>query len=168
MRPPKVLLWAKPSMEPSNCFEDMASNNYLWVSEKCYHKKGGRHEVNAFTMLASKVDALFQKVDDSNLPLPIVVPLAGCLSKLIYAQCVEFKDIIGMSANSVIHSKTSPSKKPRTSITSTIGHQITLTLIPLTRVGEATPIFPTKNPNLLPHHLSQNHPHPPDFQYQAP
>ena len=117
-------------------------------------------------MLASKVDALFQKVDDSNLSLPVVAPLVGCLSKLIYAQCVEFKDIIGMSANSVIHSKTSPSKKPRTSITSTIDHQITLTLIPLTRVGEATRIFPTKSPNSLPHHLSQNHPHPPDFQYQ--
>jgi len=41
----------------------MTSNNYHWGNERGQRKKGGRHEIDAFTMLASKVDALFQKVD---------------------------------------------------------------------------------------------------------
>ena len=54
---------AKPINEAKQLFEEVASNNYHWASERGLPKRGGRHEVDAFTMLASKVDALFQKVD---------------------------------------------------------------------------------------------------------
>jgi len=56
-------LMAKPINEAKRLFEDMASNNYHWGNERDQLKKGGRHEINAFIMLAGKVDALFQKVD---------------------------------------------------------------------------------------------------------
>jgi len=41
----------------------MTSNNYHWGNDRGRPKKRGRYEIDAFTMLASKVDALFQKVD---------------------------------------------------------------------------------------------------------
>jgi len=41
----------------------MVSNNYCWANEHENPKKGARHEVDAFTMLVSKVDALLKKVD---------------------------------------------------------------------------------------------------------
>jgi len=41
----------------------MASNNDRWATEHVNARKGGRHDVDIFTMLASKVDALFQKED---------------------------------------------------------------------------------------------------------
>ena len=55
---------AKSINEAKQLFEDMASNKYHWGNEWGQSKKGGRHEINAFTTLASKVDALFQKADD--------------------------------------------------------------------------------------------------------
>jgi len=54
---------SKPINEANQLFEDMASNNYRWGNERGQSKKGGGHEIDSFTMLASKVDALFQKVD---------------------------------------------------------------------------------------------------------
>jgi len=56
-------LMSKPINEAKQLFKDMASNNYHWGNEGGQLKKGGRHKIDAFTMLASKVDALFQKVD---------------------------------------------------------------------------------------------------------
>jgi len=45
-------------------FEEMASNNYHWSSERTTPKRGGgRHEVDAVTLLASRVDALAQRLD---------------------------------------------------------------------------------------------------------
>jgi len=52
-------LMAKPINEAKKLFEDMASDNYHWGNERGQPKKGGRHEIDTFTMLASKVDALF-------------------------------------------------------------------------------------------------------------
>ena len=49
--------------EATILLEDMSSNNYHLANEKGNPKKGGRYDVNAFNMLVSKVDALFQKVD---------------------------------------------------------------------------------------------------------
>jgi len=43
--------------------EDMASSNYHWASERGIPKKEGRNAIDAFTMLATKVDALFQKAN---------------------------------------------------------------------------------------------------------
>ena len=41
--------------------EEMASNNYHWLSERTTPKRsGGRYEVDAVTLLASRVDALAQ------------------------------------------------------------------------------------------------------------
>jgi len=54
---------AKPINEAQQLFEDMVSNNYNWGSERGQPNRRGRHEIDAFTMLANKVDALFQKVD---------------------------------------------------------------------------------------------------------
>ena len=53
---------AKPINEAKQLLEDMASNSYHWASEWGHPKRGGQHESDAFTILASKVDALFQKV----------------------------------------------------------------------------------------------------------
>jgi len=54
-------LMGKPINEAEQLFEDMASNNYHWWSERGQPKRGGRHEIDAFTMLASKFNALFKR-----------------------------------------------------------------------------------------------------------
>ena len=53
----------KPINEAKQLLEEMASNNYHWCGEQSNLRIGARLEVNAFTLLASKVDALFQNVD---------------------------------------------------------------------------------------------------------
>jgi len=54
---------AKPINEAKQLFEEMTSNNYHWRSERGQPKRGGRHKIDAFTMLASKVDVRLKKVD---------------------------------------------------------------------------------------------------------
>ena len=49
--------------EDKTLLEEMISNNYNQASERVNSRKGGRHEVDAFIMLAHKVDLLFQNVD---------------------------------------------------------------------------------------------------------
>ena len=49
--------------EAKTSLEDITSNNYHWASKRRNPKKGRRHDVDAFTMLICKVDALLQKVD---------------------------------------------------------------------------------------------------------
>lgn len=52
--------------------EDMASNNYHWSSERAAPKKSSsRYEVDAMTLLTSKVDALAQRLDRVDTPNPI-------------------------------------------------------------------------------------------------
>jgi len=48
----------------------MVSNNYHWGSERGQPKKKERHEIDAFTMLVSKVHVLFLKVNRLQ-PTPI-------------------------------------------------------------------------------------------------
>ena len=49
--------------------EEMASNNYHWASERATLKRGGgRHEVDAVTFLASRVDTLAQRLDQVATP----------------------------------------------------------------------------------------------------
>ena len=44
--------------------EEMASNNYHLLSERAIPKRGsGKHEVDAVTLLASRVDALAQRLE---------------------------------------------------------------------------------------------------------
>ena len=43
--------------------QDITSNNYHWASERGQPKQGGGHEIGAFAMLVSKVDALSQKLN---------------------------------------------------------------------------------------------------------
>jgi len=44
--------------------EEMASNNYHWASESAApNRGGGRHEVDAVTLPASRVDALAQRLE---------------------------------------------------------------------------------------------------------
>ena len=57
------LSWGKSINEVNTLLKHMASNNYHWATKRENPKKGGRHEIDAFTMLAINVDALFQKVD---------------------------------------------------------------------------------------------------------
>ena len=56
-------LMGNPINEARALLKKMALNNYNWASEYGNPRKRGRHEVNAFTMLTSKVDDIFQKVD---------------------------------------------------------------------------------------------------------
>jgi len=54
--------------------EEMASNNYHWTSERAAPKKSsGRYKVDAMTLLASRVDALAQRLDRVGTPNPIGV-----------------------------------------------------------------------------------------------
>jgi len=64
---------AKPINEAKQLFEDMTSNNYHWGSERSQPKRRERHEIDVFTMLASKVNALFQQVIGFNLLVHQVV-----------------------------------------------------------------------------------------------
>jgi len=54
--------------------EDIASNNYHWSSERAVPKKSsGRYEVDAVTLLASRVDVLAQRLDRVGTPNPVRV-----------------------------------------------------------------------------------------------
>jgi len=45
-------------------WEEMTSNNYHWSSERATPRRnGGKYEVDAVTLLASRVDALAQRLD---------------------------------------------------------------------------------------------------------
>ena len=71
----------------------------------------------------------FKKRTDYNLPILIVVPLLGCSGKPLCVKCVAFKDIVGMSVNSAIHSKTLLlNELTRSEIL--ISHKMTLLTIP--------------------------------------
>jgi len=52
--------------------EEMASNNYHWSSERATLKRsGGKYNIDAMTLLASRVDALAQRLDKvSTSPAP--------------------------------------------------------------------------------------------------
>ena len=49
--------------------EETASNNYHWSSERASPRRGGgRYKMDAVTLLASKVDALVQRLDKVGTP----------------------------------------------------------------------------------------------------
>ena len=51
--------------------EDMAANNYHWSNERAPQRKGGgKYDIDAVDMLASKVDALAQRLDRLGTPNP--------------------------------------------------------------------------------------------------
>jgi len=60
------------------------------VSEQGKPKKEGWHEIDAFTMLASKVNALFQKVDRLQPALSHGGTISGHLGKQVFVKCMEF------------------------------------------------------------------------------
>ena len=138
------VLMAKPISEADQLLEDIASNNYHWVSERGLPKQGGRHEVDAFTMLASKVDALFKKIDQ----LQPTLSHGGIPNRSTRQTCVwEVRGTHGYSGMSVILAtpfKISSLNKPMASITSIIDHKMTPTPMPSIRVGDNTPTSPTK------------------------
>ena len=86
---------SKPINEAKQLFEDMTSNNYHWGNERGQLKKGGRHEIDAFTMLASKVDALFNKVDRLQ---PTSSPSGS--SSGVHAQ-INFCEMCGMQGHTM-------------------------------------------------------------------
>jgi len=52
-------LMGKSIVAAKALLEEMAFNNYHWLSERATPRRGGgRHEVDAVTPLASRVDAL--------------------------------------------------------------------------------------------------------------
>jgi len=82
-------LIAKPINKAKQLFEEMMSNNCHWRSERGQPMRGGRSEIDAFTMLASKVNVLFQKVDrlkptplQSGAPNPVHGQVSICEMRL--------------------------------------------------------------------------------------
>jgi len=55
--------------------EEMASNNYHWASDRAsLHRSSGKYTVNAVTLLASRVDALPQRLEKvSTSPIQVVL-----------------------------------------------------------------------------------------------
>ena len=82
---------AKSINDPKQLLEDMTSNNYHWASEGGPPKLGGKHEIDVFTMLASKVDALFQKVDQLQSTPLMLVPLVVHSGSQVFVKYVESK-----------------------------------------------------------------------------
>jgi len=57
-------LIGKPTEAAKAMLEEMASNNYHWANESVTPKRGGgKHAVDAVTLLASRVDALVQQLE---------------------------------------------------------------------------------------------------------
>lgn len=52
--------------------EDMASNNYYWSNKRTTSRRGGdKYDVDTITLLASRVDALAQRLDQlGTIPIP--------------------------------------------------------------------------------------------------
>jgi len=48
--------------------EEMTSNNYHWSNERgTLRRSGGKYDVDAITLLASRVDALAQRLDRGDI-----------------------------------------------------------------------------------------------------
>jgi len=61
-------LMSKTKEEVYNLIEEMALNNYQWLSERGQPKRvGGKYEINALTLLTAKMDAMTQKLDKLNV-----------------------------------------------------------------------------------------------------
>jgi len=58
----------KTEDEAYNLIEEMALNNFQWLSEKAQPKHiGGKLELDVISMLSSKVDAMSQKLECLNV-----------------------------------------------------------------------------------------------------
>ena len=61
-------LMNKTEDEAYNLIEEMSLNNFQWSTEQGQPKRvGGKHEVDVFTLLSAKVDAMTQRLDRMNV-----------------------------------------------------------------------------------------------------
>jgi len=61
-------LMSKTEDEAYNLIEEMALNSFQWSIERGQPKRiGGKLEVNALTLLSTKVDAMTQRLDQMNV-----------------------------------------------------------------------------------------------------
>ena len=59
---------SKTKEEAFNLIEEMATNNYQWSNECGQPKRGGgKYDVNALTLLTTKMDAMTKKLDRLNV-----------------------------------------------------------------------------------------------------
>lgn len=59
---------SKTEDEAYNLIEEMALNNFQWTTERAQPRRvGGKLEVNAFTLLFAKVDAMTKRLDQLNV-----------------------------------------------------------------------------------------------------
>jgi len=59
---------SKTEDEAYNLIEEMALNNFQWSTDRTQLKRvGGKHEVNAITLLSTKVDDMTQRLDQMNV-----------------------------------------------------------------------------------------------------
>ena len=106
----------------------------------------------------------FPKGRSTSTTASLVAPPVGHLGTQMFVKCVEFKDIMEMSAISTIHFKISSLNKPMLSTTSRMDHK--QPLVQHFQSGLVTPPRVSfKNLDAPPHHPWQN---PFDFQYSAP
>jgi len=59
---------SKTDEEAYYLIEEMALNNYQWSNERGQPKRfGGKYDIDALTLLTSKMDAMTQKLDKLNV-----------------------------------------------------------------------------------------------------
>ena len=159
---------AKPINEAKQIFEDLASNNYHWKNERGQPKKEGRHEIDAFAMLTSKVDALFQKVDRLQ---PTSSPSGS--SSGVHSQ-MNFCEMFGIQGHTM--SECHLGQLPQDLSVEQANAPHNYNARPLNDPYSTTdnlgwrnlPNFSYKAPNPPPNHPSQGHSNPLGFQYHAP
>ena len=73
-------LMSKTEEEAYNLTEEMALNNYQWSNERGQPKRvGGKYDVDALTLLTTKMDAMTQKLDRLNVNVVnSCAPSASC------------------------------------------------------------------------------------------
>ena len=59
---------SKTEDEAYNLIEEMELNNFQWSTERVRHRRvGGKLEVDAFTLLSTKADAMTKGLDQMNV-----------------------------------------------------------------------------------------------------
>ena len=74
---------SKTEEEAYNLIEEMALNNYQWSSERGQPKSvGGKFDINALTLLPTKMDVMTQKLDRLNVDV-----VNSCAPSPSYDRC---------------------------------------------------------------------------------
>jgi len=135
----------KPIEVVTDLLEEIASNNYHWTSERVAPKRGGgKHKVDAVTLLASGVDAVAQQLD--KVATPSVTSAGHQWGPMYTVRPMVYRDIPPLSVTMLPLALNTSTL----SIITTHHRKIAPNPPPIARVGRVIRTLSTKIPTLAP------------------